>query len=60
MSYEEEGESPDVSFDVEEGLSGVSLGGLDAPLVVVVVVHVVLHDALHVAVEGPGFVEARG
>ena len=59
MSYEEEGDSPAVSFDVEEGLSGVSLGGLDAPFVVVAV-HVVLHDALHVAVEGPGLVEARG
>ena len=52
MSYEEEGDSSAVSFDVEEGLSGVSLGGLDVPLVVVVV-HVVLHVALHVAVEGP-------
>ena len=57
MSYEEEGDSPAVSFDVEGGLSGVSLGSLDAPLVVVVV-HVVLHVALHVAVEGP--VEVRG
>ena len=55
MSYEEEGDSLAVSFDVEEGLSGLSLGGLDAPFVVVAV-HVVLHDALHVAVEGPGFV----